>query len=394
MTTRPHIFPSVFIEIPWRALLAALGACLTASLVLTMLATARPAEAASRIKDIASVEGVRDNLLVGYGLVVGLNGTGDDLSSAPFTKQSLIGMLERLGVNTRDAAKDLDTDNVAAVMVTATLHPFSRQGTRIDVTVSALGDASDLLGGTLLVTPLLGADGEVYAVAQGAVATASFSASGGAQKVTKGVPTSGRIANGAIIEREIGFQLARLKTIKLSLRNPDFTTSRRVAQAINKALRQPVARALDQATVLLTVPPDHKSGVIGLITDIEQLPVIPDQVARVVVDERTGTIVMGENVRISTVAIAQGNLTIRITETPQVSQPTALSTTGTTVVVPRTQINVDEQKKKKLAVLGSGVSLEELVDGLNALGIGPRDMITILQTIKTAGALQADIQVQ
>jgi len=378
----------------WRELVAALAACLLASLVLLLLFGARSAEASSRIKDIADFEGVRDNMLVGYGLVVGLKGTGDTLSKSPFTQQSLIGMLERLGVNTRDNAASLDTDNVAAVMVTATLPPFSRQGTRIDVSVSALGDASDLLGGMLLVTPLLGADGEIYAVAQGSVATASVTATGNAQSLTKGVPTSGRIANGAIVERELGFELANLESVKISLRNPDFTTARRVAQAINGALGGSVARPIDQATVMMMVPTDYRAGVVGLITDIEQLAVRPDQIAKVVIDEESGIIVMGENVRISTVAIAQGNLTIRITETPQVSQPNALSTTGTTVTVPRTQIDVDEQEKRRLTVLGSGVSLQELVNGLNALGIGPRDMITILQSIKAAGALQAEIQVR
>ncbi|MDJ0948496.1 MAG: flagellar basal body P-ring protein FlgI [Alphaproteobacteria bacterium] len=369
-----------------------------AVLLLAAAALSEPAAAASRIKDIADFEGVRENLLVGYGLVVGLNGTGDSLDKSPFTQQSLIGMLERLGVNTRDKLTDLDTDNVAAVMVTGTLRPFARQGSRIDVSVSALGDASDLLGGTLLVTPLLGADGEVYAVAQGSVATAAFTASGDAESVSKGVPTSGRIANGAIVERELGFELAQLQSIKISLRNPDFTTSTRIASAINKSvqrtLKREVARPLDQGTVLLNVPRSYEGGIVAMITKIEQLPVVPDQVAKVIIDEQSGVIVMGEKVRISTVAIAQGNLTIRITETPQVSQPNALSNTGTTVTVPRTNIEVDEQSDRKLSVLQSGVSLQELVEGVNALGIGPRDLITILQAIKAAGALQADIEVR
>ena len=332
---------------------------------------------------------------MGYGLVVGLKGTGDKLSKAPFTQQSLIGMLERLGVNTRDQLQNLDTDNVAAVMVTATLPAFSRQGTRIDVTVSALGSASDLLGGTLLVTPLKGADGEVYAVAQGPVATGAFEAKGDAQSVSKGVPTSGRIANGAIIEREIKFDLGKLKQVKLSLRNPDFTTATRMTAAINRRLGGSNARPMDQGTVLVTVPGGYKGGIVGLLTDIEQLRVKPDNVARVVIDEQSGIIVMGSNVRISTVAIAQGNLTVRVTEAAQVSQPNALSTGGTTTVVPRTNVQVNEQKNRKLAVLRSGsVSLQNLVNGLNALGIGPRDMITILQVIKASGALQADIEVR
>jgi len=405
-----------------------------------------PAQAVSRIKDIAAFEGVRDNMLVGYGLVVGLNGTGDTLNNAIFTRESLIGMLERLGVNARDSS--LRTKNVAAVMVTATLPPFARQGGHIDITVSALGDAKSLLGGTLLVTPMLGADGEVYSVAQGTVATGSVSAKGQATSVTKGVPTSGRISSGAIVEREVGFELAKLKTVNLTLHNPDFTTARRVAQAINAFLKGPAARPLDPSTVLLTVPSEFKGDVISLITDIEQLRVEPDQPARVVIDEQNGVIVMGENVRISTVAVAQGTLTVRVTETPQVSQPnpfapaglatsfgpivgttsssstsaagdssssssTALDGTqspalpgppgrggvlfapgggGQTVVVPRTNVQVDEQSERRLAVLQAGVTLQELVNSLNALGVGPRDMISILQAIKTAGALQAEIE--
>ncbi|MGH6947408.1 MAG: flagellar basal body P-ring protein FlgI [Kiloniellales bacterium] len=364
--------------------------CLTLLLAIQLLA-ANPAAADSRIKDIASFEGVRDNQLVGYGLVVGLNGTGDDLGSAIFTRESLIGMLQRLGVNARN--QDLDTDNVAAVMVTASLAPFSRQGTRMDVTVSALGDAESLLGGTLLVTPLLGADGDVYAVAQGPVAVAGFAASGDAQSVTRGVPTTGRIADGAIIERELPFELSDLKTVKISLRNPDLTTARRVAEAVNGYLGQPAAHSLDPATVSVTVPAGYDGGTVALLTDIEQLPVAVDQMARVVFDEKSGVIVMGDQVRISTVAIAQGNLTIRITETPQVSQPQPFSSTGDTVEVPRTSIEVDEDGDKRLAVLPTGITLQELVNGLNALGIGPRDMITILQAIKAAGALQAEIEV-
>jgi flagellar P-ring protein precursor FlgI len=358
-----------------------------------MLLAPTDAGARSRIKDIADFEGVRQNMLIGYGLVIGLNGTGDTINNSPFTQQSLIGMLERLGVNTRDIASTLRTRNVAAVMVTATLPGFSRPGTRIDVSVGALGDATSLLGGTLLVTPMLGADGEVYAVSQGPIAVSGFSASGGAASVTKGTPTAGRIANGAIVERELGFQLAAMKTINVSLRNPDLTTARRIAQAINTFASVPIARPLDPGTVMLTVPPARENDIVGLLTDIEQLLVEPDQLAKVVIDERSGTIVMGENVRISTVAIAQGNLTIRVTETPQVSQPNPFSSTGTTTVVPRTEIEVDENAQRRLAVLPASVTLQELVNGLNALGIGPRDMIAILQAIKAAGALQADIEV-
>lgn len=363
-----------------------------------LLIGAGPLAAQSRIKDIVDIEGVRDNQLVGYGLVVGLNGTGDDLDKAVFTRESLIGMLQRLGVNARD--EDLDTDNVAAVMVTANFPAFGRHGARIDVTISALGDAESLLGGNLLVTPLLGADGEVYAVAQGPVAVGGFSAGGEAETITRGVPTTGRIPNGAIIEREVPFALNELQRVKLSLRNPDLSTAGRIAGAINDFLReqrkieQPSAEVTDPGTVTLAIPEAYSGRAVALLSDIEQLTVKADQIAKVVIDERSGVIVMGQNVRISTVAIAQGNLTIRITETPQVSQPGPFAEAGETVVVPRTQIEVDDQNGSRLAVVeGNGVSLQQLVDGLNALGIGPRDMISILQTIKAAGALQAEIEV-
>ncbi|MGQ0662596.1 MAG: flagellar basal body P-ring protein FlgI [Pseudomonadota bacterium] len=351
------------------------------------------AQARSRLKDIADFEGVRQNMLVGYGLVIGLNGTGDTLGNSPFTQQSLIGMLERLGVNTRDISNTLRTKNVAAVMATATLPAFAGHGTRIDVTVGALGDAPNLTGGTLLVTPLLGADGEVYAVAQGPVTISGFAASGAGASVTKGTPTAGRIANGGIVERELGFQLASMNSVRIALRNPDLTTARRIAQSINSFLGSAAARSLDPGTVVLVIPEDRHGDVVNILTDIEQLLIEPDQFARVVIDERSGTIVMGDKVRISTVAIAQGNLTIRITETPQVSQPTAFSRTGTTTTVARTEINVDESSQKRLGVLDSGVTLQELVNALNALGIGPRDLISILQAIKAAGALQAEIEI-
>ena len=356
-----------------------------------LLLTVSAVEANSRIKDIADFEGVRDNQLVGYGLVVGLNGTGDSLTNSPFTKQSLIGMLERLGVNIRN--DNIKTANVAAVMVTATLPPFARHGTRLDVTVSALGDAKSLQGGNLLVTPLVGADGEVYAVAQGNTAVGGFSAKGEGASVTKGTPTTARIPNGSIVEREVGFELAALRTVYLSLRNPDFTTATRTAEAINKYLGGASAKPLDPATVAMAVPPRYQDDIVSLLTDVEQLRVVPDQIARVVVNEQSGIIVMGENVRISTVGIAQGNLTIRVTETPQVSQPGPFSTGGQTAVVQRTDIQVAEDNDRRLAVLQTGVSLQELVNGLNALGIGPRDMISILQAIKAAGALQAEIEV-
>ncbi len=357
----------------------------------SLILLSTPAGASSRIKDIIEFEGVRDNMLVGYGLVVGLNGTGDSLSDGHFTKQSLQAMLNRLGVKPTDAG--LDSNNVAAVMVTATLPPFARLGIRIDVTVSSIGDSESLLGGTLLVTPILGADGEVYAVAQGQLAVGGFTAQGEAETITKGVPTSARIANGGIVEREVGFDMSNMETVKLSLRNPDFTTARRVAQAINAFLGTAAASPRDLSTVLLTVPDSYRSNVVNLLTDIEQLRVEPDQLARVIIDEQSGIIVMGENVRISTVAIAQGNLTIRITEAAQVSQPGPFAEVGETVTVARTDIEVEEGEDMRLTIVNDGVTLQQLVNGLNALGIGPRDMITILQAIKTAGALQAEIEV-
>jgi len=373
----------------WAAALVRMAVAPVLACGLLLAGPADDAAAASRIKDIAEFEGVRDNMLVGYGLVVGLQGTGDNIDSMAFTRESLIGMLERLGINTRDG--QLDTDNVAAVMVTAELPPFARQGSRIDVSVSALGDAESLLGGTLLVTPLVGADGEVYSVAQGQVQVGGFTAQGDAASVTKGVPTSGRIPNGAIVEREVPFDMAALKTVNIALRNPDFTTAERMAAAVNAYMGSAAARATDPGTVQLQVPPG--ADVVKLLTDIEQLRVQPDQLARVVIDEQTGIIVIGENVRVSKVAIAQGNLTIRVTETPQVSQPAPFAQTGQTAIVPRTEIEVDEDADNKLTVVDGGVSLQELVDGLNALGIGPRDMISILQAIKAAGALQAEIEV-
>jgi len=361
-------------------------------LILILLGLLLPLAALAqvRIKDIADMEGVRDNQLVGYGLVVGLNGTGDRLDSAVFTRQSLMGMLERLGVNTRDQESRLQTKNVAAVMVTANLPAFARSGSRIDVAVSALGDAKDLTGGTLLVTPLLGADGEVYAVSQGALATGAIAARGAAASVTRGVPTSARIANGATVEREIAFQLANKTVLRLGLRNPDLTTARRMADAINRALGGGAARATDPRTVSLQLA---GRDVIDVLARIEDLRVEPDSPAIVVIDEASGTIVMGSNVRISTVAIAQGNLTIRVSEQPEVSQPEPLSG-GQTVVVPRTRIQIDDQHDRRLGILRGGVTLRDLVASLNALGIGPRDMISILQAIKAAGALQADLVVR
>ncbi len=362
---------------------------LIASLLITQWPTT--AMSASRIKDLVDFEGIRENQLVGYGLVVGLNGTGDSLNNSPFTKQSLQALLERLGVNTRET--NLRTANVAAVMVTGNLPPFSTQGTRMDITVSAIGDAKSLQGGTLLVTPLLAADGNTYAVGQGPVAISGFKAEGEGATITRGVPTVGRIANGAIIEREVKYALKDRETLRLALRNPDLTTAKRIAAAINAYTSEKAAKAIDPATVRLDVPYSYRGQLISLLTDIEQLRIEPDQQAKVIIDEDTGIIVMGRDVKISTVAIAQGNLTVTIAETPVVSQPNEFSENGQTVVVPRTQVGVTDDKEKKLAIVSAGVTLRDLVDGLNALGIGPRDMISILQAIKSAGALQAEIEV-
>ncbi len=364
---------------------------LTALVAAFLIAFTPPhAAATSRIKDLANIEGVRQNQLIGYGLVVGLNGTGDTLNNIPFTKQSLQAMLERLGVNIRGA--QIRTGNVAAVMVTANLPAFGTQGTRIDVTVSALGDSKSLQGGVLLVTPLLGADGNVYAVAQGSVAIGGFQAEGEAAKVVRGVPTVGRISNGALIEREIEFALNRLSQLRMALRNPDFTTAKRIAAAVNDFIGSPTAEPLDPSTVQLTIPQQYRGNVVALLTEIEQLQVEPDLAAKIVIDERSGIIVMGRDVRVSMVAVAQGNLTVTITESAQVSQPGAFAKVGETRTVARTRIGIQEDGKK-LAVVKDGVSLQQLVDGLNALGIGPRDLIAILQAIKAAGAIQADIEV-
>jgi flagellar P-ring protein precursor FlgI len=368
-----------------RGLLRIIGLALV---LLGGITASSTALAQSRIKDIVEFEGVRDNMLVGYGIVVGLNGTGDTLRNAPFTKQSLAAMLERLGVNVRDA--DLNTKNVAAVMVTAKLPAFAASGSEIDASVSAMGDAKSLLGGTLLVTPLMGADGQAYAVAQGTVQTGSVSAQGSTgSSVLKGVPTAGRIASGAIVEREIGFQLASMTQLRMTLRNPDFTTALRIADAIN-ARYKGAATAENPTIVTLRAPPGR--DMVSFITEIEQIPVEPDEPAKVVIDEVSGVIVMGQDVRISTVAIAQGNLTISVQETPQVSQPQPFGQ-GQTTTVRQSTVTVNEEKGKGLVVVKEGASLASLVAGLNALGVTPRDMISILQTIKAAGALQAEIEV-
>ncbi len=356
-----------------------------------LIAMSSMAQADSRIKDIVTFEGVRENMLMGYGLVVGLNGTGDKLKNSAFTEQSLIAFLERQGVNTRGT--ELKTQNVAAVTITASLPAFARTGSKVDVAVSAMGDAKNLAGGTLLATPLYGADGEVYAVAQGSVAIGGFKAEGEATTVTKGVPTSGFIASGAIVERETEFVLNKMQEMKLSLRNPDISTAQRISEVINEHVGPSIANVSDPGTVVLAVPDIYRNNVTQLLADIEKLPVETDQVAKIVIDEASGTIVMGENVNIDTVAVAQGNLVVRVEEKPQVSQPAPFAPEGAqTVVTPQTEITVNEKPGSKMAVVKRGASLKDLVAGLNALGVSPRDLITILQTIKAAGALQAEIK--
>jgi flagellar P-ring protein precursor FlgI len=346
------------------------------------------ARAASRIKDIVDVEGVRSNQLIGYGIVVGLNGTGDTVRNCPMLMQSMQSMMERLQINIRDG--NLNSKNAAVVMVTAELPPFSAPGAKVDLSVSAMCDAKALLGGTLMFTPLLGADGEVYAVGQGTVQTGSVSAGGASgSSVTKGVPTSGRVASGGTIEHDRDFDLNAMPALRLTLRNPDFTTSKRIANIINGSF--PGSAEAENPSVVAIKPP---AGVrmSDFITQLEPMMVDVDEPARVVIDEVNGVIVMGENVRLSRVAIAQGNLTIRVDETPDVSQPAPFSQ-GQTANIPNSNVKVDEEKGKQMLQLGGGASLSDLVAGLNALKVTPRDMISILQAIKAAGALQAEIQV-
>ncbi|MFC6622701.1 flagellar basal body P-ring protein FlgI [Novosphingobium panipatense] len=341
-----------------------------------------------RIKDIVNIENVRPNQLVGYGLVVGLQGTGDRTRNVPFTEETLQAMLERMGVNIRGS--QMLTQNVAAVTVTATMPPFARAGSTIDVQVSALGDASSLQGGILLVSSLRALDGEIYAVAQGPVAVSGFKAQGAGARLSRGVMTTARIAGGAIIEREVPYDLRSATTLKLALKNPDLTTARQIALTVNRQAPGS-AEVLDPGTVELR--PYGSGSLIDLLTRVENLPVAVDQPARIVINEAAGTVVMGADVRVSPVAIAQGGLTISVTETPVASQPGPLSA-GQTAVLPRTRIEANDGNGAALAMLTSGTSLQTLVGGLNALGVSPRDLITILQALRTAGALQAEIAVQ
>ncbi|CTQ33638.1 flagellar basal body P-ring protein FlgI [Jannaschia rubra] len=344
-----------------------------------------------RIKDLVEFDGVRGNDLVGYGLVVGLNGTGDGLRNAPFTEEIMSNILERLGVNV--TGEQFRPRNVAAVIVTAALPPFSRSGARIDVTVSAIGDANSLLGGTLVMTPLTAADGEIYAVAQGTIIAGGVSATGDAATVVEGVPTSGVVPAGARVEREVDFDFSSMTQIRLALRDPDFTTASRVEGAINREIGSGVARMLDAGTVLLDISRTGTSSPAHALSAIENVTITPEQRARVVVDQASGTIVMGSNVRISEVAVSQNNLTLRIEEAPLVVQPNPF-TEGQTVVVPRTGVALQEDAGPGLALVQGGTTLSDVIAGLNALGVSARDMIDILKSIKAAGALHAEFVVR
>lgn len=343
---------------------------------------------AARIKDIAAFDGVRENQLIGYGLVVGLNGTGDS-DQTKFPVQSLVAALERMGITVN--RNELTVKNIAAVMVTAELPPFAKQGNRQDVLVSSLGDAKSLAGGTLMMAPLKGADGEVYAVAQGPILTNSFSYGGQGASAAKNHPTAGTVPGGALIERELPNVLAGRRDLRLNLHKSDFTTASRVASAINDRFKGRVASLTDPGSVLIFVPESYREHLVEFVADLERLEVNPDVTARVVMNERTGTIVMGENVRISSVAVSHGNLTVVIKETPKVSQPREFGN-GNTVVVPRTDLRVAEEKVN-LSLLREGANLGDVVRGLNTLGVTPRDLLGILQAIKAAGALNAELSV-
>ena len=360
-------------------------------LILSLLLPSFAAGNPIRIKDLVEFDGVRGNDLVGYGLVVGLNGSGDGIRNAPFTEEIMSNILERLGVNV--TGEQFRPKNVAAVFVTAELPAFSRAGSQIDVTVSAIGDAKSLLGGTLIMTPLNAADGQIYAVAQGTIIAGGATAEGEAATVTQGVPTAGVIPAGARVEREIDFDLASLSTLRLALRTPDFTTAGRIERAINRDFGRNVAVMLDGGTVRLDIPATRMASPAHAIGRIENIAVTPERKARVVVDQRSGTIVMGEDVRISRVAVSQGNLTLRIEEAPIVVQPNPFSE-GQSVVVPRTNAEIEEEPGTGLAEVRGGTSLSEVIAGLNALGVSPRDMIDILKSIKAAGALHAEFVVR
>lgn len=360
-------------------------------LLLLMLLLASSRVESARIKDIANVGGIRPNQLIGYGLVVGLNGSGDrgKGTGKDFTVQTLVSMLERLGITVDP--RDIKVKNVAAVVVTAHLPPFARPGSQIDVTVSSLGDAPSLQGGTLLLTPLRGVDGMAYAVAQGPISVGGFAVSGAGASVQKNHPTVGLIPGGAVVERGIGVDLSGREQFTITLHRPDFTTAERVAHIINNATGEAMARPVDSGTIAAVIPAAFRGNVVGLVAKLESLEIAPDTAAKVILDERTGTIVIGENVRIGTVAIAHGNLSIQIREQPLVSQPPPFSR-GQTVVVPDTQITVEEEQRRLFVVEG-GASIGEVARALNAVGVSPRDLIAIFQAIKAAGALHATLEI-
>jgi flagellar P-ring protein precursor FlgI len=361
------------------------------TVILSCLWVAPQAQAQIRLKDLVEFDGVRGNDLLGYGLVVGLNGTGDGMRNAPFTEEIMVSILERLGINV--TGEQFRPRNVAAVIVTATLPPFSRAGARVDVTISAIGDASSLHGGTLVMTPLNGADGQIYAVAQGNVIAGGVSVTGQAAQEVRGVPTSGSIPFGARVEREVDFALSSLATLRLALRQADFSTAERIEQVINASLQRRAARMTDAGTVELDIGATGLASVAHVISRIENLAVQPQQKARVVLDQRSGTIVIGEDVRISRVAVAQGALTLRVEEAPLVVQPNPFSD-GQAVVVPRTAAGIEDRVTTNLAEVRGGTDLSEIVAGLSALGVGPRDLIDILTTIHAAGALHAELVIR
>jgi flagellar P-ring protein precursor FlgI len=365
----------------------ALNNMFVAALVAVLIGSAS-AEAETRVKDIADVRGVRENQLIGYGLVVGLAGSGDK-NGTEFTRQSLAGVLAGMGIGVE--ADAIKVKNVAAVMVTAALPPFARAGSRIDATVSSMGDATSLEGGMLVMTPLHGADGEIYAMAQGTVSVGGFAAHGGSgSSVVKNHPTVGRLAGGAHVERELAFSISDKKDFQLALREADFTTARRVRDAINEAVGSAVARSGDPGTVELRVPDDWTGGVVEFLARVESVAVEPDRVARVVLNERTGTIVMGSKVTISKIAVAHGSLAVSIGTLNEVSQPAPFSD-GVTVGVTNDSVSAEEEAAR-LSIVEGAVTIEDLVRGLNAMGVTPRDLIAILQAIKASGALSAELE--
>ena len=351
-----------------------------------IMAFAVPAQAV-RIKDLATFSGVRDNQLIGYGLVVGLQGTGDKKDSV-FTLSSMKNMMDKMGIGLDSSS--LKVKNVASVMVTAKMPVSSKPGTRLDVTVSSVGDATSLLGGVLLQTALKGVDGKIYALAQGSLVVGGYSVQGAASSTQKNVNTVGLIPSGGIVERSIPFEFNQQDTLTLNMRTPDFSTAQQISERLNAAMGGPFARAVDAASVEMRVPPQYRSNLVPLMASVENLEVTPDTAAKVVVDEKTGTVVLGRDVRISRAAVAHGNLQITVQESEQVSQPGPFSQ-GQTVVTPQTNIDVREENRK-LNML-EGATLQELVDGLNAIGATPRDLISILRSLKASGSLHADLEV-